>query len=62
MMHPYMVVAILLLLMGGCINSTKHVTHQEDTSVRELLQAGDCTVSIVGISFRTPSVDSKSII
>ena len=53
-------ILFLALLMGGCINSTTRHT-SEDESVRELLQGRDCAVSILGISFRTPSVERAKL-
>ncbi len=58
-----MIAAILLLVLltGGCINSTTRQTPEEDTSVRELLQGRDCVVSIFGLGFRTPSVERAKL-
>jgi len=54
-------IILLVLLTSGCINSTTRLTPEEDTSVRELLQGRDCAVSIVGISFRPPSVERAKL-
>ena len=54
-------ILFLVLLMGGCINSTARPTPEEDTSVRELLQGRECVVSIFGIGSRPPSVERAKL-
>ena len=60
-MNMITAIFLLVLLTGGCMNSTTRQTPEEDTSVRELLRGSDCAVSIFGIGFRTPSVERAKL-